>query len=245
MEAAAIRICMWSGPRNISTAMMRSFEARGDTAVIDEPFYAAYLDRTAVDHPMRDAVIASQSCDSREVAELLLGPVPGGKPIWYQKHMTLHMLEAFDRSWMAHTRNAFLIREPEAVLASYVRKRSDVTMADIGFVQQRELFESEANRLGAPPPVVDSADVLMNPGRTLARLCTALGVPYDPAMLEWRPGRRATDGVWAPAWYQAVEGSVGFEKVESKPTTPLPAHLQRLADQARPYYEALARHRLF
>jgi sulfotransferase family protein len=244
MDGPAIRIAMWSGPRNISTAMMRSFEARGDAAVIDEPFYAAYLERTGINHPMRDAVIASQSRDPHEVASMLLGPVPGSKPIWYQKHMTLHMLDAFGRDWMSQVRNAFLIRDPEAVLASYVLKRDEVTLADIGFVQQRELFDRAADHLGAPPPVADSADIMANPGHTLARLCIALGVPYTPAMLQWPPGRRATDGVWAPAWYQSVENSVGFQKPQTKIATPLPAHLQRLADQARPFYEALKMHRV-
>jgi Sulfotransferase domain len=245
MDGPAIRIAMWSGPRNISTAMMRSFEARGDAAVIDEPFYAAYLDRTGINHPMRDAVIASQLRDPHEVASMLLGPVPGGKPIWYQKHMTLHMLDAFGRDWMSHVRNAFLIRDPEAVLASYVLKRDEVTLADIGFVQQRELFDREADRLGVAPPVADSADIMANPAQTLERLCNALGVPYTAAMLQWPPGRRATDGVWAPAWYQSVENSVGFQKPQTKIATPLPAHLQRLADQARPFYEALKMHRVF
>src|SRR5580658_6901413 len=169
--AQPIRIAMWSGPRNISTAMMRSFEARGDCAVSDEPFYAAYLQRTGIEHPMRDEVIASQSLDAREVAAMLTGAVPDGKPVWYQKHMTLHMLDEFDRRWMAQVRNAHLIREPTAVLASYASKRADVTLADIGFVRQRELFEQEAQRLGAPPPVVDAADVLNDPGRTLGLLC--------------------------------------------------------------------------
>src|SRR5579862_5132768 len=155
-----IRIAMWSGPRNISTAMMRAFEARGDAAVSDEPFYAAYLHRTGIDHPMRDEVMASQPRDPNEVAATLVGPVPGGKPIWYQKHMTLHLLEGDDRRWMAKVQNAFLIRDPQSVLASYALKRDEVTLADIGFVQQRELFEAEADRLGAPPPVVDSADIL-------------------------------------------------------------------------------------
>ena len=141
------RIAMWSGPRNISTAMMRSFEARGDAAVSDEPFYAAYLQRTGIDHPMRAEIIASQSLDPLEIVSMLLGPVPGGKSLWYQKHMTLHMLDGFDRGWMAKVRNAFLIREPKAVLASYALKRTVVALADIGFVQQRDLIEQEADRL--------------------------------------------------------------------------------------------------
>jgi hypothetical protein len=207
MNEEPVRIAMWSGPRNISTAMMRSFEARGDAAVIDEPFYAAYLHRTGLDHPMREAVIASQSTDPREVEAMLVGAVPGGKPVWYQKRMTLHMLPGFGIGWMAHVRNAFLIRHPREVLASYALKRSTVTSADIGFIQQREIFEREADRLGAAPPVVDGADVLENPGATLERLCAALGIPYTASMLRWPAGRRSTDGVWAPAWYLSVERS--------------------------------------
>jgi hypothetical protein len=242
--APAIRIAMWSGPRNISTAMMRSFEARGDCAVTDEPFYAAYLHRTGIHHPMREEVSASQPLDDRKVAAMLTGAVPGGKPIWYQKHMTLHMVEGFDRAWMREVRNAYLIREPAAVLASYAEKRVDVTLSDIGFVQQRELFEIEADRLGVPPPVVDAADILNDPARTLGLLCTALGIVYTPAMLRWPPGRRATDGVWAPAWYHAVESSTGFSAPAPRHAAPLPAHLAHLEQQARPHYEALARFRL-
>ena len=236
---AGIRIAMWSGPRNISTAMMRSFEARSDTAVTDEPLYAAYLHRTGIDHPLRDEVIASQSIDPRVVAAALVGPVPGGKPIWYQKHMTLHLLDGFEREWMARVLNAFLIRDPSAVLASYASKRAHVTLADLGFVQQRELFERVAERLGAAPPVVDAADIVANPARTLERLCRALGIVYAESMLAWPRGSRPTDGVWAPAWYQSVERSTGFEAREIKSTVVLPPPLQRLADEAQPHYEAL------
>jgi sulfotransferase family protein len=243
--SSPVRIAMWSGPRNISTAMMRSFEARGDAAVSDEPFYAAYLSRTGIDHPLRDEVIASQSRDPVEVGAMMVGPVPGGLPVWYQKHMTLHMLEEFDREWMSGVRNAFLIRDPRSVLASYVQKRASVAQKDIGFVQQRELFEREADRLGRAPPVVDAADVLMNPSRTLERLCVALGVPYTASMLRWPPGRRDTDGVWAPAWYHAVEKSTGFDPQEPKAVPTLPAVLQSLADEAEPYYDALRVHRIF
>jgi hypothetical protein len=194
---------------------------------------------------MREEVMASQPRDPAAVAALLLGPVPGNKPIWYQKHMTLHLLAGDRLDWMGHVRNAFLIRDPASVLASYALKRDDVTLADIGFVQQRELFESEAQRLGRPPPVVDAADIVASPARTLERLCKALGIPYTPAMLRWPPGRRATDGVWAPAWYQAVEKSTGFEAPKHRVATELPPHLKALADQARPHYDALAVHRLY
>jgi hypothetical protein len=238
-----VRIAMWSGPRNISTAMMRSFGARPDTAVVDEPFYAAYLARAGVDHPMAAEVLASQPTDSREVVAGLLGPVPDGKPVYYQKHMTHHLLPEFDRGWLARVRNAFLVRSPEAVLASYVRKRATVTLADIGVVQQRELFDREAARLGVAPPVVDAADVLADPAGALARLCGALGIAYTDAMLSWPAGRRATDGVWAPAWYAAVERSTGFEVPPPDPVTLTP-ELLRVAEAARPHYDAMAAHRL-
>jgi hypothetical protein len=239
-----IRIAMWSGPRNISTALMRSFGARADTAVIDEPYSAAYLVQTGLAHPMRAEVIASQPNDWRDVVAGLLGRVPGDRPVHYQKHMTHHMLPAFGRSWLAHVRSAFIIRDPEAVLASYAVKRTDVTLADIGIVQQRELFDQAAERLGRAPPVVEGADIVAEPARVLATLCSALGIGYDAAMLHWPPGRRDSDGVWAPAWYDAVERSTGFEPPASRPAPKLAGDLQRIADAARPHYEALAKHKL-
>jgi hypothetical protein len=244
MNEPPLRIAMWSGPRNISTAMMRSFGARADTAVIDEPFYAAYLVQTGLVHPMRDEVIASQANDWREVVSALLGRVPADKPVWYQKHMTHHMIPAFGRAWLAQVRNAFLIRDPAAVLASYAARRGDVTLADIGIVQQRELFEQEADRLGQAPPVVEGADILAAPARVLAALCAALGIAYDEAMLHWPAGRRDSDGVWAPAWYDAVERSTGFEAPVARAPATLSGALQKIADAARPHYEALARHKV-
>jgi hypothetical protein len=239
-----VRIAMWSGPRNISTAMMRSFENRADTAVVDEPFYAAYLAATGLDHPMRDEVLASQPQDWKRVADALLGPVPGGKAVFYQKHMTHHMLPEFGRDWISQCRNAFLIRAPEEVLASYTQKREDVTLEDIGFVQQSELFDREADRLGHAPPVIASADVLANPRAALGALCDALGIAFSDAMLGWPPGGRASDGVWAPAWYDAVERSTGFAPPRNNERASLAAPLQHIADAARPHYEKLAAHQL-
>lgn len=239
-----VRIAMWSGPRNISTAMMRSFGARSDTAVVDEPFYAAYLAATGVIHPMNEEVLASQPQDWRDVVKSLLGPIPGGKAIYYQKHMTHHMVSGFRRDWMAQATNAFLIRDPSAVLASYILKRGQANLTDIGIVQQRELFEREADRLGAAPPVVESTDILADPAGALERLCGALGIDYTPAMLSWAAGRRDTDGVWAPAWYGAVEQSTGFESPRESAQVHLPDELQRIAAAARPHYEAMAKYRL-
>lgn len=239
-----VRIAMWSGPRNISTAMMRSFENRPDTAVVDEPFYAAYLAHTGLDHPMRDAVLASQPQDWRAVAEAMAGPAPGGRAVFYQKHMTHHMFEGVGLEWTARCRSAFLIRDPAAVLASYTVKRAQVTLADIGVVRQRELFDREADRLGSAPPVVEGRDVLADPRRVLGALCGALGIPFLAEMLAWPAGPRDTDGVWAPAWYDAVERSTGFAPPGETRETRLPDDLRRIADQARPHYEALAAHRL-
>jgi hypothetical protein len=241
LMAEPIRIAMWSGPRNISTAMMRSFENRPDTSVVDEPFYAAFLAATGIDHPMREESLASQSQDWRVVVEALLGPVPDGRPVFYQKHMTHHMMPGFGRDWIAQMRNAFLIRAPEDVLLSYTQKREDVTLDDIGFVSQSELFDREAQRLGHAPPVVHADDVLSDPRATLSKLCEALGIPFSEAMLSWPAGKRSTDGVWAPVWYGSVERSTGFAPAPKKEIrTPLASHLQRIADAARPHYERLA-----
>jgi len=241
----AIRIAMWSGPRNISTAMMRSFENRPDTAVVDEPFYAAYLAATGLDHPMRDEVLAAQPRDWRAVVDGLTGPVPGGRPTFYQKHMTHHMLPEFGLEWMAGCRNAFLIRPPEQVLASYTVRRAEVSLADIGFVRQAELFDREADRLGAAPPVIETGDVLANPRGALNALCAALGIPFSDKMLNWPAGPRPTDGVWAPAWYDAVERSTGFEAPRRTASlTDLAASSQKIVEAARPHYERLATHRL-
>jgi Sulfotransferase domain len=242
---SALRIAMWSGPRNISTAMMRAFEARGDCAVSDEPFYAAYLKATGLDHPMRDAVIASQPTDWRQVAAAMTGPIPEGKPFWHQKHMTHHMLPEFGREWIDRVVNVFLIRAPEAVLASYAQKRGDFTLEEIGLPAQVALFERAAQRLGKAPPVVAGADVLANPRGALSALCAALGLPFRESMLSWPPGRRASDGVWAPAWYGAVEKSTGFGPPQREARfEELPDGLKRIAEAARPYYERLERYRL-
>lgn len=245
MSDQAIRIAMWSGPRNISTAMMRSFENRPDTSVVDEPFYACYLAATGAAHPMRDEVLASQSTDWRVVAEAMTGPVPEGRAVFYQKHMTHHMLPSIGLEWTARLRNAFLIRAPEDVLLSYHEVRGQATLDDIGVAQQRALFEREADRLGQAPPVIDSHDVLGDPRGVLGALCAALGIAFLDRMLSWPAGRRASDGVWAPAWYGSVERSTGFSAPRERTHAgALSDDLRRVADAARGDYERLAAFRL-
>jgi len=240
-----VRIAMWSGPRNISTAMMRSFENRPDTAVVDEPFYAVYLKATGLDHPMREEVLASQSTDWRAVVADLTGPLPHGRRVFYQKHMTHHMLPEIGRDWVKQVRNAFLIRAPEDVLLSYTAVRGEATLEDVGVPQQSELFEREADRLGHAPPVIDSYDVLKDPPGVLGALCAALGIPFSDRMLAWPEGKRASDGVWAPAWYAAVERSTGFAPPRERARfEDLPDALKRIAEAARPSYERLSAYRL-
>jgi hypothetical protein len=234
-----MRIAMWSGPRNISTAMMRAWENREDTAVIDEPFYAHYLVETGVNHPGRDDVIAAQENDAAKVATTLTGPIPGGKTIWYQKHMTQHMLPGMPLNWLDRVTNCFLIRDPERVAASFTIQRPDAAAWELGFEQQARLFDHVCDRLGHAPPVIDAADVLKDPRGILGALCVRLGIPFTDRMLHWPPGPRASDGVWAPHWYAAVERSTGFAPYRSR-SDKLTAFQQRLADQCRPHYEKLA-----
>lgn len=239
---ASIRIAAWSGPRNISTAMMRAWENRGDCAVADEPLYAHYLAVTGLDHPGRDEVIAAGDTDWRRVADALeRGPVPGGQPLWYQKHMTHHLLPGMSTGWVHALANVFLIRDPALVVASYVKSRASVVADDIGLLQQARLFDEVAQRLGQAPPVIDAERFLRAPAAHLRRLCADLGVPFTDRMLSWPPGPRVSDGVWAPHWYDAVWRSTGFE-----PWRPREVHLEgeaaRAADACRPAYEALLAH---
>ncbi|WP_243056709.1 HAD family hydrolase [Nocardioides sp. SR21] len=232
-----MRIAMWSGPRNLSTALMRSFENRADCSVVDEPLYAAYLAATGLDHPGRDDVIASQPTDPADVvAELTSGPV--ATPVQYQKHMTHHVLPDVPRGRLESLTHAFLVRDPERVLTSYAKVREEPTLEDLGLPQQLELFETYGG------PVVDAADVLRDPRGTLTLLCAALGIAFDDAMLAWPAGPRATDGVWAPHWYAGVEASTGFAPYSPGSGDPLPDRLAPLLERCRPYYDALAPYRL-
>ena len=238
-----LRIAMWSGPRNLSTAMMRSFGSRADTFVSDEPFYGCFLKQSGADHPMRDEVIAGMDCDWGGVMSALRGPAPDGSPVWYSKQMWHHMVGPVGYQDFAGFTHAFLIRDPRQMIASYLRKREAAEFDDFGLERQAEFFEREADRLGHAPPVIDANDVLSDPAGVLARLCEALGIAWEEAMLRWEPGRRSTDGPWAPHWYAAVEASTGFGAPEREEAE-LPAEARLLADRCRPYYERLAEHRI-
>jgi hypothetical protein len=238
-----IRIAMWSGPRNLSTAMMRSFGSRSDTFVSDEPFYGCFLKHSGADHPMADEVIATMDCDWHGVMASLRGDPPDASPICYSKQMWHHMVGPIGYEDFAGFTHAFLIREPERMIASYLRKRETAAFEGFGMDRQAEFFDRESDRLGHAPPVVDANDVLADPKGVLSKLCDALDIPWDPAMLSWEPGRRATDGPWAPHWYGAVEASTGFGPPETDPVE-LPDEAQRIADRCRSYYERLAAFRI-
>lgn len=230
------RIAMWSGPRNLSTAMMYSFGARADCKVVDEPFYAAYLKASGIDHPMRDEILAAQPTDGASVAEKLISPV--SEPVFYQKHMAHHMIDGIPRDWMDQMTNVFLIRHPARVLASYAQKREGPSLSDIGFVQQAALFDA-----ADAPVVIDSADIRDNPEGMLRVLCDAVGIDWDAGMLNWPAGGHADDGVWASHWYNAVHRSTGFAGAEG-PLPDLPPAYQDIADAAMPYYTRMAEKKL-
>lgn len=237
-----VRIAMWSGPRNISTAMMRAWENRADCAVIDEPFYACYLADSGAQHPARGEILASQpTCRERVIAGLT-GDEPA--PVYYQKHMTHHMPEGCDLSWAVGMRHVFLIRDPAAVIASYLNKMPTVSAEDIGIVRQWELYKTITDLTGRRPPVIDSADVLAKPCVVLEKLCSALDVPWrEHEMTAWPRGPRASDGVWALHWYQSVWASTGFS-APSTTAVDLSGAAQSLAQDMLPFYAALSADRL-
>lgn len=227
---------MWSGPRNLSTAMMYSFGNRADFAVWDEPFYAPYLAETGLDHPMRDQILATHETDPHKVAAHCIDSIPKQKPHFYMKHMPHHMIEGFPLDWALECVNIHLIRHPARVIASYGAKRESITAEDIGFQQQLAIFQ----KLGGV--VIDSADIRKDPEQLLGLLCDIIGLEIDPAMFTWPKGPRADDGIWAKHWYDAVHESTGFAKSEG-PLPDVTVH-QRLLEQALPAYQEMAKHAL-
>jgi len=238
-------IAMWSGPRNISTALMYSFAQRQDCAVWDEPYYAAWLAETGQDHPMREAILARGPMAASDVAARVLQRPSTGAHIHYQKHMAHHMLPAFNLdSWYSHATHAFLIREPASVLASYTQKFDNVSLNLLGYPQLAALFDRAADALGHPPPVIRGSDIQRAPELSLVMLTNALALSFEPAMLSWPTGPKPYDGVWASHWYDRVWATTRFDDASQSAKPYLPAHLARIADQAEPLYQRLAAHAL-
>lgn len=233
-----VRLAMWSGPRNISTALMRSWGNRGDTVVCDEPLYAHYLKQTGLQHHISQQIIDYYETDWRKVVKGLVGPIPGGKAIYYQKHMAHHLLPGIEREWLGKLAHGFLIRDPNAMITSLIQHIPEPTLADTGLPQQVEIFEFIKALTGIEPPVIDSRDVLENPRGILVKLCSRFGVVFDEAMLKWPAGLRDTDGIWAPYWYSSVENSTGFMQYKPKPEI-VPVNLQGLLSECMHYYKKL------
>ncbi len=239
-----LRLAMWSGPRNISTAMMRSWGNREDTNVCDEPLYAHYLNVTGRAHHGAAEVIHAGPTELSKIIPWLTGPIPGGKEIFYQKHMTHHLLPDMDRAWIRDLSNCFLIRSPAEVVVSLVKHVPDAKLADTGFPQQAELFDLVRKWTAQVPPVVDARDVLNNPRGMLTALCTKLNAEFSERMLQWPPGLRETDGVWAKYWYKEVETTTSFGPPRQQ-TLAVPEHLSALVAECQPYYDHLFSHRLW
>src|SRR6266436_2563464 len=243
VHGMSIRIAMWSGPRNISTAMMRAWGNRDDTVVIDEPFYAYYLQASGKHHPGADEVIAAGETDWPTVVAHLTGPIPDGKQIFFQKQMTHHLLPEIDREWLGAVTNCFLIRDPREVIGSYIKKREVSALEDLGFVQQAEIFDFVRARTNAVPPVIDAKDVLESPEQMLRLLCEAVGVEFTKSMLSWPPGLRETDGVWAKHWYGEVANTTSFQPYRPRQYE-LPESSRDLYARCRDCYERLHKYRL-
>lgn len=238
-----VRIAMWSGPRNISTAMMRSFGNRDDTFVCDEPLYAHYLDATGFDHPGAEEIIAKGEADWRRVAAWLTGEIPDHKTIFYQKHMAHHLLAEIDRFWLSDLTHAFLIRDPREMLTSLVKILPEPRLEDTGLPQQLELFRWARRESDSIPPVLDSKDVLEDPGGLLQALCSKLDLEFQESMLSWPPGRRETDGIWAPYWYSSVEKTTSFQPYRAK-SDEVPKKLEPVYEKCCELYDELAQYRM-
>jgi hypothetical protein len=230
------RINLWSGPRNVSTAVMYAFRERPDTSVVDEPLYAHYLCRTGVEHPVVQDVIHSQNTDGEAVVhEVLLGPSP--TPVRFFKHMAHHLVE-LDTGFLGQMDNILLTRDPEQMLPSLINQVPDVTLQGTSLPMQVQLLDWILER-GGTPVVIESKRLLMDPEGTLRAVCERLGLEWDPGMLSWDEGPKPEDGVWAPHWYHNVHRSTGFAPYREKDEE-FPARLRPLLEDCVPLYERLA-----
>ena len=233
-----IRIAMWSGPRNISTAMMRSWGSRADTFVIAEPIYAYYLSQTDLDHPGREDVLKQGELDCDKVSNDLVSDTKGNCSIYYQKHITHHLLDSIEREWMKSVTNCFLIRNPKDMIISYSKVHPDLNMHLLGLEEQNEIFEYVSNMTGEVPPIIDSKDVLMNPRDILSQFCDRVGVVFSEEMLSWSRGARDTDGNWGKYWYKNVMNSTGFNEYKPKAEA-VPIKYQELYEECLSLYKNL------
>jgi hypothetical protein len=232
------RICLWSGPRNISTALMYSFAQRSDSVVFDEPLYAHYLSKTPARayHPGADEVIATMENDGQKVVDdLILGDFE--KPVAFFKHMTHHLYN-LDLGFLDQTVNVLLTRDPFDMLPSYAVNVETPTLQDVGYKQHMELLEYLQSR-GQNPPVLDSKQILLNPKKVLNELCERIGIDFQDSMLSWQSGARLEDGSWAKYWYKSVHESTGFGQYVQK-SQPFPDSLKPLLAECKPYYEQLS-----
>ena len=230
-----LRLNVWSGPRNVSTALMYAFAQRKDTRVVDEPLYGHYLRVSNAIHPGADDVMQDMDCDAQSViANTVLGPCD--KPILFMKQMAHHLV-ALDRTFLRQTTNVLLTRDPFDMLPSLVNQIEKPVIRDTGLKMQAELLEA-LQELGQDPVVLDSRELLKNPSGVLNTLCDRLSIPFDTGMLTWEPGPREEDGIWAKHWYHNVHQSTGFQPYRPK-AEPFPEKLQELLEECTPYYEFL------
>jgi len=236
-------IAMWSGPRNVSTALMRSFENRSDCFVSDEPFYSYFLYKTGLKHPLSDKIIKSGLIDYNEIIKYITGPIPSSKKIWYQKHMAHHILEGENIDWIKNMNNCLLIRHPSDVILSYSRKNEINNIQQLGYLQQIEIYRMLTKKLKIYPIIIDAQDLLRQPKKMLIEVCKNLKIKFNNKMLSWPPGARKTDGVWGEYWYKQVEASTGF-KPYIKTNRIVPLKYQRLHNECMEYYNFLYQKRI-
>ncbi|MDC0587886.1 HAD family hydrolase [Gammaproteobacteria bacterium] len=234
-------ISMWSGPRNLSTAIMRSFANRSDvTSVLDEPFYGAYLKKTNKNHPMMDQIIATMDTSYKSVEQKCSVEEIFGYS--YHKHMSQHIFNYHSIAWVTDSINCFLLRDPDLVVSSFLDKWPDGKLEDFGFIQQHKIFNNISNKQGSACPVIDSSSVLRDPESVLKKLCLKIDIPWDSKMLNWSSGIRDYDGIWAKHWYPSVMTSTGFVSEGFSKKEPLSNKAKALSDQLRPYYNDMIKY---
>lgn len=232
---------MWSGPRNISTALMRSFASRTDTFITDEPFYGYYLHKTCKNHPIKNEIINKMSTNYNSIRKFLLGSIPNNKKIWYQKHMAQHILTNNNIEWTKHIMNIFLIRNPRDVVLSYIKKNKLNDIYQLGLPQQLKLFNFINNNKCL---VIDSDDILKNPKKMLSQLCEQINIPFNQKMLSWKSGLHETDGIWAKYWYDDVMHTTGFEKKLKNNAQCPPKEYVSIIKKSMVFYNKLYKHRM-